>query len=178
MSDKAGNCCVSLFTIIFVVCFLLISTGNARADTNLNCDAYAQAAIDQQAQNMKLKCGYKGKAWQLSYANHKNWCLSNGVGIMNVSNENHNRKQALKKCAAKKVIFIPLKIKNCDKYAQDAINQQVANMALKCGKSGKGWSTNFLAHKNWCASKSVTVAMINNETKRRGSSLGKCLFKK
>ena len=152
-------------------------TSSANADTNLNCDAYAQAAIDQQAKNMALKCGLSGKAWSTNYNGHKNWCLSNGVGIVQVSDENRNRETALKSCGQKKIFYIPMALKDCNKYAQNAIDQQTANIALKCGKSGKGWSTNYNAHKNWCETNGVSVAMINTETSRRGVAVGACLFK-
>ena len=164
--------------VVCAVGCLAFASERASADPNLNCDAYAQAAIEQQSKNLQLKCGFKGPAWQLNYANHKNWCLSPGVGIMAVSKEDHRRKEALKQCKSKKLVFIPLQFKDCNKYAQNAVDQQTVNLAFQCGHKGKAWSTNFLGHRNWCALKTVTVAMVNEETKRRADVLANCIFKK
>ena len=164
--------------VVCAIGFLALTSERASADPNLNCDAYAQAAIEQQSKNLQLKCGFKGPAWQLNHANHKNWCLSPGVGIMAVSQEDHRRKEALKTCQSKKMVFIPLQFKDCNKYAQNAVDQQTLNLAFQCGHKGKAWSTNFLGHRDWCALKTVTVAMVNGETKGRADVLKKCIFKK
>lgn len=167
-----------LASILFLVATLtVLATGQANANSHLNCDAYAQAAVDQHVKNVKLKCGFGGAAWQSNYNAHKNWCNDPSRTISQISIEDTNRKKALEQCGKGKLVIIPLQFKDCNKYAQNAIDQQVANVDLKCGFSGPRWSSNYGAHRDWCAQDNVSVQMANNETGSRGFALLGCLQK-
>jgi hypothetical protein len=80
---------------------------SANADTNLNCDAYAKAAIAEQQQNLQLGCGFSGPAWQDNYQAHFAWCQSPGIGITHISGEDASRLNALAQCKQAKTQTIP-----------------------------------------------------------------------
>ena len=91
--------------------FFMISqmTGNTLADANLNCNAYAQSAVNQQAMNLKLKCGFKGGAWSSNYAGHAAWCKQTNVKMADLTNQQKIRQKALNSCSQKKGPGVGLK---------------------------------------------------------------------
>ena len=141
-------------------------TSPAQADPNLNCDAYASAAVAQHNHAKALGCGFGGGRWSANYHGHRNWCLSHGVGIMDVSNEDHLRKQALQQCGSR--------VAKCDSYAQKAVAAQAQNVSDQCGYTGGRWSANYNGHKNWCMG--ASDAAIASEEHKRGVGLSQCLI--
>ena len=68
------------------------SPGNAQA----NCDTYAKIALKQQQDNERLKCGFKGDAWNSDVKAHMTWCA--GVSPDQWRNEANKRAQQLATC--------------------------------------------------------------------------------
>ena len=79
----------------------LIAPSAALADNNLNCNAYAQAAVAHQQQNLKLRCGFSGRRWSLNHARHFTWCRLANVRMANLTFEDRARANALNACKAK-----------------------------------------------------------------------------
>jgi hypothetical protein len=79
----------------------LVLAADARADTNLNCDAYAAAAVAQNQQNIALGCGLTGLAWSNDHAGHRNWCLAPATKMPNLTHEDDARTSALAQCGNK-----------------------------------------------------------------------------
>jgi hypothetical protein len=80
---------------------IFVLTVDARADSNLNCDAYADAAVAQNQQNITLGCGFAGPAWSDDFAAHRNWCLAPATGMPNLTSEDQARTSALARCSNK-----------------------------------------------------------------------------
>jgi hypothetical protein len=53
---------------------LVLLSAAAWADDNLNCDAYAAKAVEQQQENRTIGCGFAGPAWSTDGQGHRNWC--------------------------------------------------------------------------------------------------------
>ncbi len=121
---------------------LTAGAGGAQADANLNCDAYAGAAVNQQAQNLIQGCGYVGLGWSDNFDAHKNWCLRDDVGMANLTNQDQFRAAAIAQCANKKLV--------CENYALVAANQARFNVAAQCGYNGPRWSEDVAGHRAWC----------------------------
>ncbi len=85
---------------------------------------------------------------------------------MDVSNEDHLRKQALQQCGSK--------VAKCDSYAQNAVAAQAQNVSDQCGYTGGRWSANYNGHKNWCMG--AGNAAIASEEHKRGVGLSQCLI--
>lgn len=138
----------------------------AQAAPDLNCDAYATAATEQNAQAKSLGCGFSGSRWSDNYAGHRTWCLKEGVGIMDVSREDQLRKDELQTCKAR--------VSECDAYAQGAVDAAAKNAADKCGYTGGRWSTNYAGHKTWCMK--ASPAAIAKEIKIRSEGISQCVI--
>ena len=82
-------------TLIALAGFALASPANAQA----NCAEYGRLAIKQQKQNVTLKCGFTGNAWNPNLKAHMNWCQS--VGPDKWKEQLQQRTQALKECKKK-----------------------------------------------------------------------------
>jgi hypothetical protein len=76
----------------------LVLAADARADTNLNCDAYAAAAVAQNQQNIAWGCGLTGLAWSNDLIGHRNWCLAPATKMPNLTHEDNARTSALAQC--------------------------------------------------------------------------------
>lgn len=127
-------------------CFALIGMAtlatSAHADDNLNCDAYATAAVAQQERNVALGCGYGGGAWSTDYYGHRNWCLQGNVRMADLTEEDGGRAGALEICLAK--------TQACDAYAAVALQQSRLNDEAACGQTGGRWSPDVAGHRAWC----------------------------
>ncbi len=47
---------------------------------------------------------------------------------------------------------------NCAWYVKTSLEQQQRNLKLKCGFTGKEWSTDKAMHQNWCANAGSDVS--------------------
>lgn len=136
------------------------------ANPDLNCAAYAAAAVAQANNAKSLGCIYEGGRWTTDYDRHFNWCESAGVDIMAVSTEDQLRKQGLQTCSAT--------VAACDAYAQGAVQAQSENVRSNCGYTGGRWSANYNGHKTWCMTASAAAIKAEDET--RGLGLSQCLI--
>jgi hypothetical protein len=134
-----------LISMLFATSLLLVASG-ATADPNLNCDAYAGAAVAQQLQNMAQGCGFAGPAWSTDFAGHRNWCLAPATTMANLAAEDQARQSALAQCASKPKVDQAA----CQTYANRAL--MVANAAAQrqCGFGGGRWSLDYGTHFDWC----------------------------
>ena len=146
----------------------LILSVEARADQNLNCDAYAAAAVAQQNENLALRCGFAGGAWSANYEGHRAWCLLPGVAMANLTHEDRARGDGLKLCKQKQAA--------CADYAALAIEQNRSNKRFNCGLAGGRWSDEATGHRDWCMTANVT--QTTNESSARQAALLTCTAKK
>lgn len=127
----------------------------AQAEANLNCDAYAKAAVAEQQQNIQFQCGLTGPAWQDDYMAHFNWCQSPGVGIMDISGADQFRIAALQQCKQAKTQTIPRPANAptehaCNNYRDLMIGLSKENTQLKCGYTDSRFDNNPQGHFDWC----------------------------
>lgn len=95
----------------------------ALADESVNCDAYGQAAVRQQKENLARGCGFKGRGWSTNYAGHVGWCKSANVKMADLTHEDRRRAQALQACDQKSTDALNKlheRSKSCLKYANKA----------------------------------------------------------
>ena len=52
------------------------SVAGPAAHAQANCEWYAKTALKQQQDNERLKCGFKGDAWNADLKAHAVWCQS------------------------------------------------------------------------------------------------------
>ena len=69
------------------------------ASAQANCDTYGKLAIQQQQENVQLKCGFSGPEWNPDLKAHIAWCGSVGPDRWKVQLQ--QRKQQLDACKAK-----------------------------------------------------------------------------
>lgn len=154
-----------LRTLLVVIPFLAIALP-AAADPDLNCAAYANAAVAQANHLKSLGCNYQGGRWSADYDGHFNWCRTEGVSIMDVSTEDQRRKAGLKTCQARTA--------RCDTYAREAVQGAAQNVTSNCKYTGSRWSADYAGHKTWCMAASETS--VKKEEDVRGKGLSECLI--
>lgn len=147
---------------------LMIAIGNApaKADTNLNCDAYAAAATKQAKENVQRGCKFKGSLWSLDYNGHKNWCLSPGVKMANLTWGDKERARLLQQCKDKsqaKFDRFRVKQKFCLKYAHKAKTLR-AGINKHC--ETKEWPASLKQDVDFCM-KSGGAHAASTNTKRQ-----------
>lgn len=145
----------------------------SRADQNLNCDAYAQAAIAQSQEAAKLQCGFGGPGWVNDYGAHFNWCRSNGVGIMDVSREDQNRAAALAQCKQTKTTTKGLGDGACAIFANTMIGFAGDNQELGCGFTDARYDNNYQGHYDWCRS-GVTQSQVDENMNFARAEIEQC----
>lgn len=60
----------------------------------------------------------------------------------------------------------------CSNYTRSAISAQRANLQLRCGYRGNGWTTNPRAHFAWCLK--AKLPLLKRETAKRNAALNAC----
>jgi hypothetical protein len=120
------------------------ATGSPAGNSHEFCQAYANQAVSQNAQNVKLRCGFTGGRWQSDFQRHYNWCRKAPAG--NVNGESRARSAGLDKCQAR--VDAANKNQFCTNYANTAIAQQNMNLQRRCGFTGGRWLTDFRRHFN------------------------------
>jgi hypothetical protein len=139
-----------------------VGVGSATADQNLNCDAYAAKAVQQQKENQSLGCGFSGGAWSTDYQGHRNWCVGPTVKMANLTKVDNSRTGALAACRQKDAA--------CARYATLAREQN--QLGKSCRLSGGAWHDDVLRHRRWCMT--ATALQADTETAGRNSALAKC----
>jgi hypothetical protein len=61
-----------------------------------SCEKYAEGAVLQNQENLKIGCGFLGPGWSSDHEAHFNWCKSGNLN--NTKGENTARQQALAQC--------------------------------------------------------------------------------
>jgi len=69
------------------------------AAAQANCETYGKLAIQQQQENVTLKCGFTGPEWSPDLGAHTGWCGT--VGPDQWKAQLQARKQQLDTCKAK-----------------------------------------------------------------------------
>lgn len=70
------------------------------ASAQSNCQWYATTALRQQQDNEKLRCGFKGDAWNTNLKTHLDWCATVAPDVWKAAAQ--KRDQELQACAGKK----------------------------------------------------------------------------
>jgi len=159
-------------SMILCVVFSCLSIP-VRADTNLNCQAYASAAIKQAKENIQRGCNYKGSLWSMDFNGHKNWCLSPGVKMANLTWGDKERARLLQSCKSKQNVKFNnfrKKQKLCLAYAKKA--QKLRGQLNKVCKNSGEWPVTLKADVDWCMSKSIGAAKLKNTL--RGNKITQC----
>ena len=144
----------------------------AAADANLNCSAYAGAAVAENQQNISQKCGFTGGGWSNDFNAHASWCLLPATKMADLVAQDKARQQALTQCANKAVEAE----KSCQTYAQAAVGAVAAANGMGCGFSGGGWTGDYAAHFNWCLT--APQSARDQETAARKNQLNGCITAK
>lgn len=75
-----------------------VGASSITAIAQVNCDWYANTALQQQKVNAERKCGFKGESWSFDRSAHIAWCQS--VGPDQWRRQAQFREQELQKCSA------------------------------------------------------------------------------
>lgn len=147
---------------------------NAGAKHNA-CIAYARGAVNQHRKNVRSQCGYRGTRWQYSFRAHKNWCM--GVSRRARVAEINARGNAIRSCVRGNGQNAGqnaggARVRACNGYAQQAVNQYRRSRNMVCGFRGSRWQPSFRAHKNWCLT--ASRAARSSETRARRRALNAC----
>lgn len=134
------------------------------------CRSYAQRAVDQQRENLRRRCGLRGRPWSANVQGHYNWCRGVARGV--AWGETLNRMNALGLCRAGGGGGAATD-RRCRQYAEAAVRQHMTNRRNSCGYRGRRWSDNFSGHYGWC--RSVNQSFASSETLARGRDLRRCL---
>ncbi len=146
-----------------------VSAGRAaRADSHLNCSAYAGMAVSQQEQNVAQACGFTGGAWSTDFQAHFTWC-NTSAQMADLVREDEARKQALAQCANKPKLDQAI----CQEYSANAVLQARMAEQAKCGLKGGRWSEDYGPHFDWCFG--APRAQRDLEAQARESELSGCL---
>jgi hypothetical protein len=184
MLDRVQSSLIAGGAAAMVSAWLL--TLSAQAQEELNCGAYASAAVAQQQHNVQQGCGFTGPAWSADFNAHFAWCQS-GAQMADLTREDRARSDLLAQCTAQQAqqeaqeaaeqaqqqAQQEQKIADCQEYARKAVEHQSANQYLKCGFSGGAWSANHAAHFDWCMG--APQAAVNQEDSTRYSQLQGCI---
>lgn len=127
------------------------------------CDTYAKRAVEQNEQNIRNQCGFKGQRWSSNYENHYNWCRNTSKGA--ADSEIQKRDNDLKNCTS-------LRTGPCQQYAEKAVKQNQLNLENDCGFCGERWQSSETNHYEWCLQQPQSAQ--NFETKTREQLLRKC----
>ena len=129
------------------------------------CGGYVETALKQVSQASANECGFVGRSWTSSRAQHLQWCLDAGPAARKA--ETDARGQQIAACtqqAARRAA--------CDQYAQNATQQAVNNESQNCGFSGANWSRYQDDHVTFCMQASDT--QLRSETANRTAALQQC----
>jgi hypothetical protein len=156
-------------TLAAALPLLLFAAAGACADANLNCDAYAGAAVAQNKQNISQGCGFTGGRWSSDFAGHRAWCLAPGTHMADLTAEDQARQQALAQCAAKP----KADQQACQTYAKRAVMVAQEAARRSCGFKGGRWTADYGTHFDWCLD--ASQAARDQEDKARTDQLDACI---
>lgn len=155
----ANDCCIS---------------GDKAADTSDRedlCRDYAVRAVQQNDENLRLRCNFTGSSWQSNRNAHFDWCMT--ASRADREREDRNRVQKLEQCRSSGGGGSDGgREDECRDYAEEAIAQARENTDLGCGFSGARWSKRYAEHFNWCLS--ASRADVQAERTARTRDLRSC----
>jgi len=150
--------------IVLMGAYLLLCTGQARAQDDMFCAQYARKATEQHEVNTTQGCGFTGPRWSAAYAGHFNWCMQ-GNNAQYAPGEQQAREEALRQCTG-----APPVVPQCDAYAKAAVSQNNHNLMRGCGFTGPRWSADYETHYTWCTY-GANVQLVDAETQARQQAL-------
>jgi hypothetical protein len=158
-------CLVPVLSTTVALTIFTSLTNPAKADGNVNCVAYAQAAVAQQQKNLQLKCGKAGPRWSGNYAAHFNWCKRNNVHMADLTTQDRARKASLSSCKTNKKQKRTKRLKEleCQVYAGKA-KQLTAQRNKACNK--KSQNASILDFRRYCAKIGLKAAKAKNAALR------------
>jgi hypothetical protein len=133
------------------------------------CQSYARASVRQNGQNMRMRCGYRGRGWSSSLGFHYGWCLRVRASAGRIRSILHSREVALRRCRAAGGLRA-----RCRAYAQNAANYNRINLRLRCGFRGPNWNSNPGYHFNWCFRNRVPSGRLAMLNRRRAEAVNRC----
>lgn len=155
----ANDCCVS---------------GERAADTSDRediCRDYSVRAVQQNDENLRLRCNFTGSSWQSNRNAHFDWCM--GASRADREREDRNRVTKLAECRSSGGgDGGGGREDQCRDYADEAVAQARENRDLGCGYTGSRWSSRYAEHFNWCLS--ATRAQVQAERTARAGELRSC----
>jgi len=86
----------ALMALVFASIGFTVMTTNARADTNAQCNQYADTAVNQHRRNLNNGCGRSGARWHSNWSAHYGWCR--GVSRSAHRSETRARRNTLRNC--------------------------------------------------------------------------------
>jgi hypothetical protein len=137
----------------------------AQSDNNLNCDAYAKAAVIQNQQNVDYQCGFNTKGWSFDYQGHFNWCKSANVAMADLTREDRARANAIGQCHNQKA-------QTCQQYALDAITDHGEGVKHQCNFTDLRFANDIMGHNKWCMT--ANMADIQGAASWRQNALASC----
>lgn len=163
---------ISAATVGLAALIGLAGSSPTVANPNLNCNAYAGAAVAQQQQNTAQGCGFGGGRWSADFNGHFQWCAAPGIEMEQLVAEDTARQNALVDCANRAIQAQQA----CQAYAQQAVGAADAASANACGFAGGAWSTTYAGHFNWCLT--APQSARDQETAARSNQLQGCIAAK
>ena len=129
------------------------------------CATYADVAVKQVADASAKACGFSGRAWTSSRAQHVQWCLSANPAARKA--ETDARAGQLAQCTQEAA-----RRKACEQYAVGAVQQSHRNDTQECGFQGPNWSRYQDDHAAFCMS--AGADQLRRETSARDAALRTC----
>lgn len=155
----ANNCCVSGVKAIDT------------SDREDLCRDYSVRAVQQNDENLRLRCNFTGAGWQSNRDQHFNWCMT--ASRADREREDRNRVNKLAECRSgggggggggRE--------DECRDYAEEAVTTAREARDLGCGFSGPRWSQRYGEHYSWCLS--ATRDQVRAERTGRAADMRSC----
>lgn len=108
------------------------------------CRRYAQEAVRQNEQNIKLQAGFKPPAWSSDFNVHYKWCKA-GTNVAATPGHLAARAKQLQDFVIKK----QGKDSAAQRYGKEAVRQYKASAAMSTGFKPPVWSNDYNSHYNW-----------------------------
>ncbi len=155
------------------------------------CRNYASKAVEHNASNKELKCGYRGNHWSDSRKHHAGWCTSVGAHVDSLREQHQEREIMLDKCRSggkktrktekegpRKTVDDEKITKRCRAYADKAVKQTAAAKRNKCGFNGDRWNDSKQYHAGWCRSVGARAGQLKAQSKERAQMIANCKTRK
>lgn len=132
-----------IFFLLFILAMSLMICLQTAFAVNLEaCKRYAAESVRQNEQNISLKAGFTGPAWNSSFDYHYNWCIQ-GNNLASTPMHLANREKALQEDAVR-FDKDPLK-----RYGTESVRQYDESNTMGAGFGPPVWSPDFRSHYNW-----------------------------